>query len=73
MAGVLQPFHCGSELPEPAVFGLSAGLECAYFESPALDPGVAVFGRTASLELDLGRILSLRLRSTSALAARLAE
>ena len=61
MRGLLK-HYCGLELPEPAVFGLSAGLECAYFESPALDPGVAVFGRTASLELDLGRILGVDYR-----------
>jgi len=54
--------YCGLELPEPAVFGLSAGLECAYFETDAMDPPVAVFGRTSNLEADLGRILGIDYR-----------
>jgi len=61
MRGLLK-HYCGLELPEPAVFGLAAGLECACFESEAMDPAVAVFGRTASLEMDLGRILGVDYR-----------
>jgi hypothetical protein len=61
MRGLLK-HYCGLALPEPAVFGLSAGLECAYLESQAMDPGVAVFGRTAGLESDLGRILGVDYR-----------
>jgi hypothetical protein len=61
MRGLLK-HYCGLELPEPAVFGLSAGLECAYLESPALDSAVGVFGRTAGLEVDLGRILGVDYR-----------
>jgi Butirosin biosynthesis protein H, N-terminal/Domain of unknown function (DUF4872) len=61
MRGLLK-HYCGLALPEPAVFGLSAGLECAYLENAALDPGVAVFGRSASLEVDLGRILGIDYR-----------
>jgi hypothetical protein len=61
MRGLLQ-HYCGLALPEPAVFGLSAGLECACFESEAMDPAVAVFGRTGSLEADLGRILAVDYR-----------
>ena len=61
MRGLLD-HYCGLELPEPAVFGLSGGLDCAYFESAMLDPGVAVFGRTATLEADLGRILGIDYR-----------
>jgi hypothetical protein len=61
MRGLLQ-HHCGLELPESAVFGLSAGLECVCFENDAMDPPVAVFGRTASLEADLGRILGVDYR-----------
>jgi hypothetical protein len=61
MRGLLK-HYCGLELPEPAVFGLSAGLECAYFESAAMDPPVAVFGRTADLEASLGRILGIDYR-----------
>jgi len=58
----LLEYYCGLELSEPAVFGLSAGLECACIESPAMDPAAAVFGRTASLEADLGRILDVDYR-----------
>jgi hypothetical protein len=61
MRGLLK-HYCGLALPEAAVFGLSAGLDCAYLESRALDPPVAVFGRTATLELDLGRILGVDYR-----------
>jgi hypothetical protein len=61
MRGLLK-HYCGLELPEPAVFGLSAGLECACFESDAMDPPAAVFGRTGSLEADLGRILGVDYR-----------
>ena len=61
MRGLLK-HYCALELPEPAVFGLSAGLECAYVESAVMDPGVAVFGRTAGLEANLGRILEIDYR-----------
>lgn len=61
MRGLLK-HYCGLELPEPAVFGLSAGLECACFESDAMDPPVAVFGRNGTLETDLGRILGIDYR-----------
>lgn len=61
MRGLLK-HYCGLELPEPAVFGLSAGLECAYIESAAMDPPVAVFGRTADLEANLARILGIDYR-----------
>jgi hypothetical protein len=44
------------------VFGLSAGLETAYLETPAIDPTAVVFGRTATLEVDLGRILGVDYR-----------
>jgi hypothetical protein len=61
MRGLLE-HYCDLSLPEPAVFGLSAGLECAYFETDAMDPPIAVFGRTGSLEADLGRILDVDYR-----------
>jgi len=61
MRGLLK-HYCGLELPEPAVFGLSAGLTCAYFESAAMDPAVAVFGRTGDLEANLGRMLAIDYR-----------
>jgi hypothetical protein len=61
MRGLLK-HYCGLALPEPAVFGLSAGLDCVYLESAAMDPPVAVFGRSAALEVDLGRILGVDYR-----------
>ena len=61
MRGLLE-HYCRLRLPEPAVFGLSAGLECAYLETEAMDPPVVVFGRTGSLEADLGRILGVDYR-----------
>lgn len=61
MRGLLK-HYCGLALPEPAVFGLSGGLDCAYFENAKLAPGIAVFGRTATLEADLGRILGIDYR-----------
>ncbi len=61
MRGLLH-HYCGLELPEPAVFGLGAGIECIYLESSAMVPAVSVFGRTLSLEADLGEILQVDYR-----------
>jgi hypothetical protein len=61
MRGLLR-FYCGLELPEPAVFGLGAGIECVYLESSGADPSVSVFGRTLSLESDLGEMLEIDYR-----------
>ncbi len=61
MRGLLH-HYCGLELPEPAVFGLGAGIECFYLESAAMTPAVSVFGRTLSLEADLGQILQVDYR-----------
>jgi hypothetical protein len=61
MRGLLH-HYCGLELPEPAVFGLGAGIECCYLESAAMQPAVSVFGRTLALEADLGQILQVDYR-----------
>ena len=61
MRGLLH-FYCGLELPEPAVFGLGAGIECVYLESAGSDPSISVFGRTLSLESDLGKMLEVDYR-----------
>jgi hypothetical protein len=61
MRGLLN-YYCGLELPEPAVFGLAAGIECCYLETSAMDPAVSVFGRTLTLEADLGEILQVDYR-----------
>ncbi len=61
MRGLLN-HYCGLELPEPAVFGLSAGIACVYVESPSLTPSLSVFGRSLALEADLGEILQVDYR-----------
>jgi hypothetical protein len=55
-------YYCGVELPEAAVFGLGAGIECVYLDIPTASPAISVFGRTASLEKDLGEILQVDYR-----------
>jgi hypothetical protein len=61
MRGLLN-FYCGLELPEPAVFGLGAGLDCMYLSGAGMDPSVTVFGRTGSLEVDVGVALGVDYR-----------
>jgi hypothetical protein len=61
MRGLLE-FYCGLKLPEPAVFGLGAGIECVYLEALGMSPSVSVFGRTFSLEAELGKILDVDYR-----------
>jgi len=61
MRGLLN-HYCGLELPEPAVFGLSAGIECVYVESRSMTPSLSVFGRSLALEADLGEILQVDYR-----------
>lgn len=61
LRGLLE-HYCGLELPEPAVFGLGAGLDCGYFETDSMDPPIGVMGRTASFEQDLGRNLAIDYR-----------
>lgn len=61
MRGLLK-HYCGLALPEPAVFGLAAGLDSVYLENPAMDPPLALFGRTATLEVDLCRHLGVDYR-----------
>jgi hypothetical protein len=67
--------HCGSsamrgllyhyydiELPEAAVFGLGAGLDCVHLSAAGMDPAVVVFGRSVTLEADLGLALGVDYR-----------
>jgi hypothetical protein len=61
MRGLLR-FYCGLELPEPAVFGLGAGIACVYLETAGVQPAVSVFGRTLSMETDLGEMLQVDYR-----------
>jgi len=60
----LLEYYCGLELTEPAVFGLAGGLECAFIKGDYMDPSRVVFGRSASLEVDLGRHLGIDYRET---------
>lgn len=53
--------YCGLELPEPAVFGLGSGVDCIYLEG-GMDPPVAVFGRTMTLEFEVGSALGVDYR-----------
>ncbi len=64
MRGLLE-YYCGLELPEPAVFGLGAGLGAMYITGDFMDPPRAMFGRTGSLEVDLGRHLGIDYREES--------
>jgi hypothetical protein len=51
--------YCGLELSEAVVFGLGSGVDFALLETSAWDPGVMIFGRTATMEADLGQTLGL--------------
>ncbi|MCP5039716.1 MAG: BtrH N-terminal domain-containing protein [bacterium] len=61
MRGLLN-HYCQLALPEPAVFGLSAGIASVYMELPVMQPGVVIFGRSMSLESDLADILQVDYR-----------
>jgi len=67
--------HCGStamrsllyhyfdiDLPEAAVFGLGAGVDCVLLSSAGMDPAVVVFGRSLNMESDLGLALGIDYR-----------
>jgi hypothetical protein len=67
--------HCGStamrsllyhyfdlELPEAAVFGLGAGVDCVVLSAASMDPAVVVFGRSLNMEADLGLALGVDYR-----------
>ena len=64
MRGLLE-HYTGLELPEPAVFGLGAGVASVYIRADVIDPPVVLFGRTLSLEVDLGRHLGIDYRERS--------
>jgi hypothetical protein len=61
MRGLLQ-HYCGLELPEAAVFGLGSGAASVYMKGPGLDPSAMLFGRTLSMEQDLGNNLEIDYR-----------
>ena len=61
MRGLLH-HYCGLELPEPAVFGLGAGLACVYLRGEGLDPARLLFGRSIGLEADIAANLQVDYR-----------
>lgn len=61
MGGLLR-HYCRLDLPEPAVFGLGAGIDCLYLESSDMQPAISVFGRTATMEVEVGEILDVDYR-----------
>ncbi|MEM9175416.1 MAG: BtrH N-terminal domain-containing protein [Myxococcota bacterium] len=64
MRGLLE-YYCDLRLPEDAVFGLGAGIGSGFIdqrENPDAHYAVAVFGRTATVEVDLGRHLGIDYR-----------
>ncbi len=64
MRGLLHHYS-GLDLPEPAVFGLGAGVTTGLIQNPnaeAPGPSFMCFGRQAALELDIGRHLQVDYR-----------
>ena len=61
MRGLLH-HYCGLELPESAVFGLGAGIDCVYVSGPGMDPAAVAFGRTLSMEVDVAAALGVDYR-----------
>lgn len=61
LRGLLE-HYCRLELPEAAIFGLGAGIDCLYLENDGMDPKIGVFGRTGSMEVDVGRALGIDYR-----------
>jgi hypothetical protein len=51
--------YCGLELSEPMVFGLGSGIDFVLIEAPRYEPGVFLFGRSATMEADVARALGL--------------
>lgn len=56
--------YCGLDLPEAVVFGLGAGLDSVFFTIDGVEPPFMLFGRGASMEVDLAETLGLDYRET---------
>jgi hypothetical protein len=56
--------YCGLDLPEAVVFGLGAGLDSVFFTIDGVKPPFMLFGRGASMEVDLAETLGLDYRET---------
>jgi len=61
MRGLLD-YYCDLKLPEAAVFGLGAGVASVFMNGAAMDPPLVLFGRTLSMESDLGQNLGIDYR-----------
>jgi len=54
--------YCGLDLPEAVVFGLGAGLDFLLVENESFRPAFMIFGRSPSLEPDVGAGLGVDYR-----------
>jgi hypothetical protein len=54
--------YCGLDLSEAVVFGLGSGIDFLLLETTAFEPGVLVFGRSATLEPDVAAALGIDYR-----------
>ncbi len=54
--------YCGLELSEAVVFGLGAGIDAIFIDTPQTSPSPLLFGRGLSLEVDLCRALGIDYR-----------
>lgn len=52
--------YCGLELSEAMVFGLGSGIDFVLLELDQFEPGVFMFGRSATMEADVADALALR-------------
>jgi hypothetical protein len=51
--------YCGLELAEATVFGLGSGIDFVLIEAARYEPGVFLFGRSATMETDVADALGL--------------
>jgi hypothetical protein len=54
--------YCGLDLPEAVVFGLGSGLDSVFFTMQGVQPPFMLFGRGASMEVDLATSLGIDYR-----------
>ncbi|MDP3936735.1 MAG: BtrH N-terminal domain-containing protein [Deltaproteobacteria bacterium] len=56
--------YCELDLEEEVVFGLGSGIDCIYLANPGFEPPVIVFGRSVTMEADVGSALGIDYRET---------
>ena len=54
--------YCGLDLTEGEVLGIGAGISFVYIESEGIEPGVMLFGRAGTMEVDVGAALGVDYR-----------